>query len=474
MATTEKTMAAAGAAAANPYQQQFDAQKARFASGVTRTYGWRVDQLDRMARMISENEKRFQRAMASDFKTASSEYVFETQACISESPFQKSQLKSWMEPVEAPVPKALAATGHKGMVYRDPYGVALIIGPFNGPLLLLIRPALTALAAGNPCVLSVSEALPGTTESLLDLVPDYFDPGDVTAMLGGRDPNTALFELPFDFIFFTGSTNVGKVVAHAAAENLTPTLLELGGQNPALVDASANIPVAAKDIAWGTMAWGGQWCTSPGYAYVHESVADEFVAEAKKALVEMFGDDPKDNPDYSRVINAAAVSRIASLIDPAKVIIGGESDPDVPYLAPTIVYPVVWEDKIMDDEVFGPVLPVLTYKSLDEALQRIAATRSPLAGYVYSSDQATIDRFVGELSYGGGGVNVANVYLFVETMPFGGVGPAGIGHYYGRYGFEQLTHAKSILISPPDVAIEHMYPPYNDKKIAELSQWFDY
>jgi aldehyde dehydrogenase (NAD+) len=379
-----------------------------------------------------------------------------------------------MEPVEAPVPKALAATGHKAMVYRDPYGVALIIGPFNGPLLLLIRPALTALAAGNPCFLSVSEALPGTTETLLDLVPDYFHPADVTAVLGGRDPNTALFELPFDFIFFTGSTNVGKVVAHAAAEHLTPTLLELGGQNPALVDASANIPVAAKDIAWGAMAWGGQWCTSPGYAYVHEAVADEFVAEAKKALVEMFGDDPKDNPDYSRVINAAAVSRIAALIDPAKVIIGGESDPDVPYLAPTIVYPVVWEDKIMDDEVFGPVLPVLTYKSLDEALQRIAATKSPLAGYVYSSDQATIDRFVGELSYGGGGVNVANVYLFVETMPFGGVGPAGIGHYYGRYGFEQLTHAKSILISPPDVAIEHMYPPYNDKKVADLSQWFDY
>ena len=333
---------------------------------------------------------------------------------------------------------------------------------------------MTALAAGNPCFLSVSEALPGTTETLLDLVPDYFDPADVTAVLGGRDPNTALFELPFDFIFFTGSTNVGKVVAHAAAEKLTPTLLELGGQNPALVDPSANIAVAAKDIAWGAMAWGGQWCTSPGYAYVHESIADEFVAEAKKALIEMFGDDPKDNPDYSRVINAAAVSRIAALIDPAKVIIGGQSDPDVPYLAPTIVYPVVWEDKIMEDEVFGPVLPVLTYESLDEALQRIAATKSPLAGYVYSRDQTTIDRFVGELSYGGGGVNVANVYLFVETMPFGGVGPAGIGHYYGRYGFEQLTHAKSMLISPPDVAIEHMYPPYNDKKVAELSQWFDY
>src|SRR5271156_3670495 len=458
----------------NRFQKLFDAQKALFASGITRTYEWRVEQLDRMARMIRENEKRFQEAMAKDFKTASQEVIFETQASAGETEVQKSQLKEWMKPVEAPVPRFLAKSGPKGIVYREPYGVALIIGPFNGPLLLLIRPAMTALAAGNPCFLSVSEALPGTTETLLDLVPDYFDPADVTEVLGGRDPNTALFELPFDFIFFTGSTNVGKVVAHAAAEKLTPTLLELGGQNPALVDASANIAVAAKDIAWGAMAWGGQWCTSPGYAYVHESIADEFVAEAKKALVEMFGEDPKDNPDYSRVINAAAVSRIAGLIDPAKVIIGGESDPDVPYLAPTIVYPVMWEDKIMEDEVFGPVLPVLTYKSLDEALQRMAATKSPLAGYVYSRDQATIDRVVGELSYGGGGVKVANVSLFVETMPFGGVGPAGIGHYYGRYGFEQLTHAQSMLISPPDVAIEHMYPPYNDKKVAELSQWFDY
>src|SRR5580658_3341132 len=263
MATTEKTMTAAGAAPANPYQEQFDAQKARFASGVTRTYEWRVDQLDRMARMISENEKRFQQAIASDFKTASSEYVFETQACISESPFQKSQLKSWMEPVEAPVPRVLAATGHKGMVYRDPYGVALIIGPFNGPLLLLIRPALTALAAGNTCILSISEALPATGGVVLDLVPKYFDPADVAAVLGGKEPNTELFKLPFDFIFFTGSTNVGKVVARAAAEHLTPVLLELGGMNPALVDQTANIPDAAKKIVWGKMAWGGQWCTSP-------------------------------------------------------------------------------------------------------------------------------------------------------------------------------------------------------------------
>src|SRR6202521_1122463 len=355
----------------NRFQKIFDAQKALFASGITRTYEWRVEQLDRMARMIRENEKRFQEAMAKDFKTASQEVIFETQASAGETEVQKSQLKEWMKPVEAPVPRFLAKTGHKGIVYREPYGVALIIGPFNGPLLLLIRPALAALAAGNTCLLTLSEALPAMTEVLLDLVPKHFDPAAVTVVAGGKEQNTVLLKLSFDFIFFTGSTVVGKIVARAAAENLTPVLLELGGMNPAVVDHTANVPDAAKKIVWGAMAWGGQWCTSPGYAYVHESIADEFVAEAKKALVEMFGDDPKHNPNYSGVINAAAVSRIAALIDPAKVIIGGESDPDVPYLAPTIVYPVVWEDKIMEEEVFGPVLPVLTYKSLDEALQRI-------------------------------------------------------------------------------------------------------
>ena len=458
----------------NKFQDLFDAQKALFASGVTRTYEWRVDQLDRMARMIRENEGRFQKAMAKDFKTASQEYIFETQASAGETEVQKSQLREWMKPVEAPGPRFLAETGHKGIVYREPYGVALIIGPFNGPLLLLIRPALAALAAGNTCVLTLSEALPSTTSVLLELVPKYLDPSAVTAVPGGKETNTELLKLPFDFIFFTGSTVVGKIIAKAAAENLTPVLLELGGMNPALVDQTANIPDAAKKIVWGKMAWGGQWCTSPGYAYVHESVAGVFVAEAKKALVELFGNDPKSNSDYSRIINARAVERLASLIDPAKVIAGGKSDPDAHYLDPTLLYPVTWDDKSMKDEIFGPILPILTYKSLDEALKRIAAKPKPLAGYIFSRDQKTIGRFIGQLSYGGGGVNVVNVYLFVESMPFGGIGAAGMGHYYGKYGFDALTHAKSMLISPPDVAIEHLYSPFTDEKNKALKGWFEY
>jgi aldehyde dehydrogenase (NAD+) len=458
----------------NRFQKIFDAQKALFASGITRTYEWRVEQLDRMARMIRENEKRFQEAMAKDFKTASQEVIFETQASAGETEVQKSQLKEWMKPVEAPVPRFLAKTGHKGIVYREPYGVALIIGPFNGPLLLLIRPALAALAAGNTCLLTLSEALPATTDMLLDLVPKYFDPAAVTVVAGGKEQNTELLKLSFDFIFFTGSTVVGKIIARAAAENLTPVLLELGGMNPAVVDQTANVPDAAKKIVWGAMAWGGQWCTSPGYAYVHESIAGAFVTEAKKALLELFGNDPKSNSDYSRIINARAVERLASLIDPSKVIAGGKSDPQSHYLDPTLLYPITWEDKIMEDEIFGPILPILTFKSFDEAMKHMAATPRALAGFIFSRDQSTIDRFTGELSYGGGGVNLVNVHLFVETMPFGGTGSAGMGHYYGKYGFDSLSHAKSMLISPPDVAIDHLYSPFNDAKNQALKGWFEY
>jgi aldehyde dehydrogenase (NAD+) len=458
----------------NPFQDLFDAQKAYFATNVTRTYEWRFERIDRMGRMIKENEAAFQNAVARDFKTASQEYIFETVTSISENEFQKSQLESWMTPSEAPVPRALAETGHKGFVYRDPYGVALIMGPFNGPLTLLIRPALTALAAGNTCILKVSEQLSATSALLMELVPRYFDPRAVTAVTGHREEVTELLKLPFDFIFFTGSTKVGKIVMKAAAENLTPVLLELGGQNPALVDETANIPDAAKKIVWGAMAWGGQWCTSPGYAYVNESVADAFVAEARKAVVELYGKDPKTNPDYSRVISAREVSRLAGLIDPGKVVSGGRSDPQARYLDPTIVYPVTWDDPIMEDEVFGPILPILTYKTLDEALARIAATPHPLAGFVFSRDQKTIDRFIGELSYGGGAVNQVNIHLFIESMPFGGTGPAGIGHYYGKYGFDMLTHAKSMLIAPPDVAIDHLLPPYTNEKNEALKLWFEY
>ena len=455
-------------------EELFRKQKAHFATDATKTYEWRVDQLDRLVRMLKENYQRFAEASCKDFKTASQENAFEVSAPIATSEFAKSQVKEWMKPVEAPLPKFLAASGHKGMVYREPYGVTLIICPFNGPLLLSLRPAVAALSAGNPCMLKLSEALLATDELLLELIPKYFEPEALSAVVGAREIVTNLLKLPFDFIFLTGSVGVGKVVMRAAAEHITPVLLELGGQNPAIVDETANIPDAAKKIVWGAMTWGGQWCTSPGYAVVHESVARAFVAECKKAVVELYGADPKNNPDYSRVISAAAVNRLASLIDPTKVVYGGKSDAAGRYLDPTILYPISWSDKIMEDEIFGPLLPILTYSDLGALIAKIKSLPRPLAGYVFSRDQRAIDRVLLALSFGGGAVNQTNVFLFIESMPYGGVGTAGIGNYYGKYGYDSLTHAKSVLISPPDVAIDHLFPPYTKEKVQALNQWFDY
>jgi aldehyde dehydrogenase (NAD+) len=455
-------------------QELFDTQKANFATDVTKTCKWRIEQLDRLTRMLKDNYKRFADASCKDFKTAVQENVFEVSASIATTEFTKSQLKEWMKPVEAPIPKFLAATGHKGIVYREPYGVTLIICPLNGPLLLSLRPAAAALSAGNSCILKLSEALPATNELLLELIPKYFEPEVLTAVVGGREIVTELLELPFDFIFLTGSVAAGKAVMKAAAEHLTPVLLELGGQNPAIVDETANLPDAAKKIVWGAMAWGGQWCTSPGYAAIHESVAEAFVVECKKAVVDLYGTDPKSNSDYSRVISPAAVKRLASLIDPSKVVSGGKFDESAPYLDPTILYPVSWSDKVMEDEVFGPLLPILTYSDLGKLLAKIKSLPKPLAGYVFSRNQRTIDQVLGSLSFGGGAVNQTNIFLWIETMPYGGVGTSGIGNYYGKYGFDSLTHAKSILVSPPDVAIDHLFPPYTKEKVQALNQWFDY
>ena len=275
------TLSTQAANQTNIYEDVFNRQKAYFATNITKSYEWRVDQLNRLARLLSEHTDEFYEALSRDFKTALSEKVFEVGAMLGTIEVTKSLLKSWMQPIEAPVPKFLAESGHKAIVYREPYGVTLIVGPFNGPLLCLLRPAITALAAGNTCVLKVSDA-PNTGKLLMKLVPKYFAPEAVVAITGGPTEVAELLRLPFDFIFFTGSARVAKIVLRAAAENITPVVLELGGQNPAIVDQTANVADAAKKLVWGATAWGGQWCTSPGYAYVHESVAEGLLRSAVK------------------------------------------------------------------------------------------------------------------------------------------------------------------------------------------------
>ena len=254
------------------FQDVFDKQRAYFDSDITKSYEWRLDQLDRMAAMLKENHEAFCEALGADFKTGSAEQHSEINGSIASIAYTRANLKKWMEPVKVSIPIFLSAEGSTGMIQRDPNGVALIIGPFNGPIILLVEPAVAALAAGNPIMLKVSSGIPAIAALWMNLVPKYFDEAAVSISDGDREAVTELLKVPYNFIFFTGSVAVGKVIMRAAAENLTPVLLELGGQNPAIVDETANIAESARKIIWGAMAWGGQWCTSPGYAYVHESV----------------------------------------------------------------------------------------------------------------------------------------------------------------------------------------------------------
>lgn len=455
----------------NLFKEIFEKQKAYFNADHTKSLEWRLDQLGRMERMLSENEVALREAVGKDFKTSFAEQVFEVLGPLAVIDATKKQLEGWMQPEEAHLPTFLSDSGHKGIVYREPYGVTLVIAPFNGPLLLAVDPVVTALAAGNTVILKASNALKHTGDLLQKLVAAYFEPECLTVVQGDRESITELLKLPMDFIFFTGSTNVGKVVMRAAAENLTPVLLELGGQNPVIVDETADVADAAKKAVWGATAWGGQWCTSPGYAYVQESVAEEFVKEAKKALIEMYGEDPKSSPDYSRIIDARSVQRLSGLVEGENIIAGGQSDEEERYFAPTIVYPTTWESKIMEDEIFGPILPILTYSNTNELIAKIKSLPKALAGYIFSSNQENIDRLIHSLSFGGGAVNQVNVHLYIESMPFGGVGASGIGNYYGKYGYQSLTHAKSILYSPSGQLIDHLIPPYTVEKIQALGQW---
>jgi aldehyde dehydrogenase (NAD+) len=450
----------------------FDRQKEYFLTNVTKSRAWRMDQLDRVERLLNENESALRDALAKDFKTAWFEQSMEYYATLGSIADTKEQLAQWMAPEEAPLSKRLLETGHKGIIFREPYGVCLIIAPFNAPIALSLDPLITALSAGNTAILKLSEAASHVAALFQELIGRYFEPEAVAIASGGRSTVTELLSLPLDFIFFTGSTNVGKVVMRAAAEHLTPVLLELGGQNPVVVDATANLRDSAEKIVWGKMAFGGQWCVSPGYVYVHRTVAEDFVEACKAAIVKLYGSDPKNSPDFSRIISEQDVDRLAAMLAGSPVAAGGSYNREERHFEPTIVYPANWSAPIMETEIFGPILPIMTYTDLDAVLEVVKRKPHSLAAYIFSADQRSIDRFVHGFSFGGGAVNQTVVQCFINSMPFGGVGASGMGHYYGKYGFDSLSHAKSILVSPIEIHIDAVLPPYTKEKAVELGEWF--
>jgi aldehyde dehydrogenase (NAD+) len=453
----------------NAFSQAFERQQQYFRTDVTKSYEWRVEQLNRLERLVAENRDAFDAALAADFKTVAFEQDIETGGALAAIADAKEHLAEWMRPEPVALPPALAASNHHASVYHEPYGVSLLIAPFNAPLVLLADPLVAILAAGNTAIVKPSESVPATAALIERLFADYFEPEVVSVVLGQRKAMADLLQLPFDFIFFTGSTHVGKLVMRAAAEHLTPLVLELGGQNVAVVDETANIADAAAKLVWGATAFAGQWCVSPGYVYVHESVAEQFITAAKAAVERFYGTDPKASPDLSRIITERDVERLAKMIDPAKVVVGGDFDPHERYVAPTVVYPASWDDNVMQGEIFGPILPVLTYRDLDEVVAAVKAHPKGLAGYIFSRDQDRIEQMLTVLPFGGGAVNQTMMQVLLNALPFGGLGASGLGRYYGKAGFDALSHTKSILFSDPDTAIEEMLPPYTDSKAERFA-----
>ncbi|WP_158884565.1 aldehyde dehydrogenase family protein [Rhodanobacter sp. L36] len=450
----------------NKFQTLLDAQRAHFLSDETKSYAWRIDQLDRMERMLRDNQHEFCAALYQDFGKPPFEQLFEITVPLGNIKYYRDNLKELMAPQSVAIPKGLEATGNRGLILKEPYGVTLVIGPFNAPILLLLDPAIAALAAGNTVVLKPANTTPTTAALFQKLVPQYFAPENVAVVTGGREEIADLLALPFDFIFFTGSSAVGKIVMRAAAENLTPVILELGGQNPTIVDETANLDIAADRIAWGHNAISGQWCIAPGYVYVHESVADAFIVKLKASIVKMYGTDPQQSPDFARMISEHDTQRVASYIVAEKVVHGGRSDIQSRYVEPTILYPSTWDDPALQQEVFGPVMPVMPYADLKEILNIMKRKPKSLAAYIFSKNQTNINLVLSSLSFGGGCVNQTNLHCWIDSLPFGGVGYSGMGKYYGKAGFDALSNTKAMLIGNPDLDLD-VFPPYAGKDIAK-------
>ncbi|MCQ9639715.1 aldehyde dehydrogenase family protein [Chryseobacterium sp. WG14] len=450
----------------NKYQNIFDTQKEFFFNDQSKTYEWRMDQLNRMEKFLTDNQDVFCKALEQDFGKPPFEQLFEITVPLGVIKYYKENLKQLMTPQKTEIPKGLEETGNSGIIYKEPYGVTLVIGPFNAPVLLLLDPAIAALAAGNTVILKPANTTPTVAQLFAELIPKYFEPEAVTAVTGGREEITELLQLPFDFIFFTGSSNVAKVVMRAAAENLTPIILELGGQNPTVVDETANLDIAVDRIAWGHNAISGQWCIAPGYVYVHESIAEEFIEKLKASIRKMYGEDPQQSPDFARMISEHDTERVASYIIPEKVVIGGRFNVAQRYVEPTVLYPSTWEDPALQQEVFGPVLPVMVYSDLKEIANIIKRKPKSLAAYIFSKNQDNIDYFLNSVSFGGGCINQTNLHCWIDSLPFGGVGYSGMGKYYGKAGFDALSNTKAMLVGNPDLELD-VFPPYAGKDIAK-------
>ncbi|TAL32444.1 MAG: aldehyde dehydrogenase [Spirochaetes bacterium] len=441
-----------------------------FASGATREYAFRIRQLKILKKALRDHEEEIMDALFKDFRKSKFEsYASEIGIIYPDIDFAIKHLRSWMKPRR--VSTSIVHFLSKSVVYSQPYGTVLIIGPWNYPFQLVITPLVGAIAAGNTAIVKPSELSPNTSSLIARIIKKIFPENYVTAVEGGVDVSKALLAEHFDYIFFTGGTSIGRTVMEAAAKHLTPVTLELGGKSPTIVDKDADLSLAAKRIAWGKFFNAGQTCLAPDYLLVHKEVKEKFLAALAKTIDDFYAKNPKASPDYARIINARHFSRLDALMKDGAIVYGGQRDPKDLFIAPTIIDNVKPGNSIMTEEIFGPVLPVMTFEKIDEVISFVNARPRPLALYYFSGDRKSQKRVLAETSSGGGCINDTVSQFGSETLPFGGIGESGMGSYHGKASFDTFTHRRSILVRSNKIDMPLRYPPYRNK-VALLKRLF--
>ena len=438
-------------------------QRDYFNTGATKSEEFRLVALKKLKIAIIQNEDKINDALKKDLnKSIFETYMTEVGLVLEELSFAIRHLKAWTKAKSVHTP--LVSFHSRSFVLSEPCGVALIMSPWNYPFMLCIEPLIGAIAAGNCTVLKPSAYSPATSDIISNLISEIFDPGYITVIKGGREENSTLLDQRFDYIFFTGGTVVGKIVMEKASRNLTPVTLELGGKSPCIIDKTANLDLSAKRIVFGKYLNSGQTCNAPDYLLVHSSVKDDFIKYLSKWIYQMFGKIPLDNPDYPKMINKKHYDRVMKLIAGEKILEGGIGREETLQIAPTVLDNITGESPVMQEEIFGPVLPVLTFETIEEAETFIIQREKPLALYLFTTDRTVEKRVLKNVSYGGGCINDTIIHIATTSMGFGGVGASGMGSYHGKLSFETFSHKKSIVKKYNWLDIPIRYQPYSKVK----------